>query len=133
MIIRVDMQSPVPIYEQIRDQVVLGIAMKKLMPGEGLPSVRQLAADLGVHFHTVNKAYSLLYDEGYIIMNRRNGAVVVQAEAGGEVFLIKLSRRLLLIAAEAVCHLIGKEAFIALCADCYSHAAEGETGNGGKP
>ena len=131
MIIRIDVQSPIPIYEQIRDQVVLGIAVKQLAPDEALPSVRCLAADLGVHFHTVNKAYNMLCDEGYIVMNRRSGAVIARGNAGGEAFLPNLSRRLLLIAAEAVCHGIGRDELIALCDDCY-HRAEGGAGNGGQ-
>jgi len=63
LIIEINTQSPSPIYEQIRDQIVLGMAAKKFIPGEALPSVRNLAADLGVNFHTVNKAYSMLCEE----------------------------------------------------------------------
>jgi DNA-binding transcriptional regulator YhcF (GntR family) len=56
MLITVDFASGMPIYAQLRDQVVIGIACKALQPGEALPSVRRLAADIGVHAHTVNKA-----------------------------------------------------------------------------
>jgi len=125
MIIEINMQNASPIYEQLRDQIVLGIAAKKLVPGEILPSVRNLAADLGINFHTVNKAYSILCDEGYIVMDRRKGAVVAQITAGNEIFLSKLSDELLLSAAESVCHDMGENEFVALCLECYNNAKSG--------
>ena len=122
MIIEINTQSPSPIYEQLRAQIILGIASKKLVPGEVLPSVRNLAADLGINFHTVNKAYSILCDEGYIVMDRRKGAVVAQVEAGDKAFLSGLSRQILLTAAEAVCRNISESDFAALCVECYKNA-----------
>jgi len=122
MIIEINTQSRAPIYEQLRDQVVLGIAAKKLVPGEALPSVRSLAADLGINFHTVNKAYTMLCDEGYIVIDRRKGAVVACTAANGEAFQSKLSHKLLLTAAEAICHGIGEDEFTALCIECYQKA-----------
>jgi len=122
MIIEINTQSPSPIYEQLRDQIVLGIAAKKLVPGEILPSVRNLAADLGINFHTVNKAYAILCDEGYIVMDRRKGAVVAESVTSGEIFLSALSRQILLNAAEAVCHDMGEGDFTELCAECYRQA-----------
>lgn len=119
MIIEINPASTTPIYEQLRIQVILGIAGKKLLPGEVLPSVRSLGADLGVNFHTVNKAYAMLCDEGYIIMNRRQGAVVTESMTGSEVFSAKLSEQISLSAAEAICHGFGKDEFIALCMECY--------------
>ena len=130
MIIEINTQSAMPFYEQLRNQVVLGIAAKKLKQGEALPSVRSLAADLGINFHTVNKAYTMLCDEGYIAIDRRKGAIVAQAVAGDEMFLSKLSRQLLLNAAEAVCHDIGEGDFIAHCVACYKNA-RGDLENGG--
>lgn len=76
MLMSVDDKLPVPLYQQIRDQVVSGIAQGQLEPGMSLPSVRALAADLGINLHTVNKAYAVLRDEGYIYMKGRAGAVV---------------------------------------------------------
>jgi len=122
MIIEIDTLSLSPIYEQLRDQMVLGIASKQLSPGEALPSVRRLAADLGINFHTVNKSYTMLCDEGYIVMDRRKGAVVAQSLKSGEEFISRLSQKLLLNAAEAVCHKTGKKEFIALCAAQYENA-----------
>ncbi|MEU2128750.1 GntR family transcriptional regulator [Streptomyces sp. NPDC018352] len=71
-----DLDSEVPIYQQIRDRVVEAIAEGALAPGAGLPSTRQLAVDLAINFHTVNKAYDLLRREGIIRINRKSGAVV---------------------------------------------------------
>lgn len=76
MILTVDEASDVPIYTQLRDQIVVAIADGNLADGESLPSTRQLAADLGVNFHTVHKAYDLLRREGLVVLNRRAGAMV---------------------------------------------------------
>lgn len=76
MIIRLDMQSDVPIYTQLMNQIIEGIASKQLAPGEYLPSVRSLASDIGVNLHTVNKAYTLLKQEGFIQIHRQKGVVV---------------------------------------------------------
>ncbi|GEB52744.1 MULTISPECIES: GntR family transcriptional regulator [Streptomyces] len=71
-----DLDSEVPIYQQIRDRVVEAIADGRLDGGASLPSTRQLAVDLAINFHTVNKAYDLLRREGIIRINRKSGAVV---------------------------------------------------------
>ncbi|WP_441249073.1 GntR family transcriptional regulator [Kitasatospora sp. McL0602] len=76
MILSIDLGSEVPIYQQIRDQVVEAIAGGGLVEGSPLPSTRQLAGDLGINFHTVNKAYDLLRREGLLQLNRKSGAVV---------------------------------------------------------
>mgnify|MGYP004529220577 FL=1 len=83
MIIRIDQSDEVPIYLQIRNQIIEGIARGELSPGDGLPSVRQLAADLGINLHTVNKAYAVLRDEGYVAMRGRKGAFVANAQSIG--------------------------------------------------
>lgn len=76
MILRINQTAPDPIYQQIRKQIVTGIARGELRAGDGLPSVRALASDLGVNLHTVNKAYAVLRDEGYLIMRGRAGACI---------------------------------------------------------
>lgn len=76
MILKLDFDSDVPIYLQIRNQIIIGIANKELKDGDELPSVRVLAGDIGVNMHTVNKSYSILKEEGYIKMDRRKGAVI---------------------------------------------------------
>ncbi len=76
MILELDTTSEVPIYKQIRDAIVLGIARGELREGESLPSVRSLASSIGINLHTVNKAYNLLKEEGYLIVDRRSGAMI---------------------------------------------------------
>lgn len=73
MLFRLDFQSAVPIYRQIRDQVVLAVAQGELTPGERLPTTRALAEDAGVNVMTVSKAYQLLKAEGYLVTDRRAG------------------------------------------------------------
>ena len=80
MILRIDQTAEEPIYLQIRDQIVAAIARGELLPGDGLPSVRRLASDLGINLHTVNKAYAVLRDEGYLLMRGRSGAFVADVE-----------------------------------------------------
>ena len=61
----------------IRDsQIILGIATSRLQEGDTLPSVRQMADTIGINMHTVNKAYTLLKQEGFVSIDRRRGAVV---------------------------------------------------------
>ena len=122
MLIQIDTQDALPIYAQLRDQIVLGIAAGRLGQGEALPSVRRLGADLGINFHTVGKAYTTLSDEGYIVMDRRRGAVVTQRLPGDEAFISCLGRSLKLSAAEAICHDMAKTEFLAFCEKSYLEA-----------
>ena len=66
MVIKIDFQSDEALYIQLRNQIILGIATSTLREGDVLPSVRQLAEDIGINMHTVNKAYSVLRQEGYV-------------------------------------------------------------------
>ncbi|MEV4987949.1 GntR family transcriptional regulator [Pseudarthrobacter sp. LMD1-1-1.1] len=79
MILNVDLAADLPIYQQIRDQIVEAIAHGALTEGSPLPPTRTLAADFGINFHTVNKAYDLLRQEGLIRLSRGTGAVVTAA------------------------------------------------------
>lgn len=76
MILKIDFDAEIPIYLQIKNQVIEGIAKGHIEEGEEMPSVRGLAEDIGVNMHTVNKAYSLLKDEGYLKIDRRRGAFI---------------------------------------------------------
>lgn len=80
MILRIDQTANEAIYLQIRNQIVAAIARGELLAGDGLPSVRRLASDLGINLHTVNKAYAVLRDEGYVLMRGRSGAFVADVE-----------------------------------------------------
>ena len=76
MILQFDFSSDIPIYLQIRNQIVIGISSGQLQPGEKLPTVRALAEESGINMMTVSKAYNLLKQEGYITTDRRKGAAV---------------------------------------------------------
>lgn len=83
MILIVETDGDVPLYQQLRDRVVEAIASGELRSGDSLPPTRQLAADLGINMHTVNKAYDLLRHEGLINLGRRTGAVVRRDAGSG--------------------------------------------------
>lgn len=76
MLIEIDFNSDEAIYMQLRNQIVLGIATSRIQNGQSLPSVRQLADDIGINMHTVNKAYNVLKQEGFLQLDRRKGAVI---------------------------------------------------------
>ena len=76
MLIQIDFNSDEAIYMQLRNQIIMGIATSRLKEGETLPSVRQLADTIGINMHTVNKAYAVLRQEGFVTIDRRKGAVI---------------------------------------------------------
>ena len=76
MLIEIDFNSDEAIYMQLTNQIIMGIATSRLREGDPLPSVRQLADTIGINMHTVNKAYSVLRQEGFVTIDRRRGAVV---------------------------------------------------------
>ena len=76
MIIKINTKSETPIYLQLRNEVVKGIGKGEFEIGESLPTVRQMAMELGVNTMTVSKAYQLLKAEGFIETDRRKGTVV---------------------------------------------------------
>ena len=76
MVIKIDFQSDEALYIQLRNQIILGIATSRIQEGDALPSVRQLAEAIGINMHTVNKAYTVLRQEGFLTIDRRRGAVI---------------------------------------------------------
>jgi DNA-binding transcriptional regulator YhcF (GntR family) len=101
VIITVDLSSEVPIYQQLRNRIVEAIAEGELVEDSPLPSTRALAADSGINFHTVNKAYDLLRHEGLIRLNRKSGAVVAATTADPS-FSTEWAARARTLLAEAV-------------------------------
>ncbi|HIS79931.1 MAG TPA: GntR family transcriptional regulator [Candidatus Scatomonas merdavium] len=106
--IQIDFNSDEAIYIQLRNQIILGIATSQLQEGDPLPSVRQMADCIGINMHTVNKAYSVLRQEGILSMDRRQGAVV-RIDADRLYALKELQEELQVILAKAVCKNISKE------------------------
>lgn len=74
--IAIDLDSPVPLEDQLCKAIRAAIAREEVAAGDSLPSVRQLAADLGIHWNTVARAYRRLADEGLLIVRRGRGVSV---------------------------------------------------------
>ena len=108
MYISIDFNSDEAIYIQLRNQIIMGIATSQLAVGVSLPSVRQLADYVGINMHTVNKAYSVLRQEGYIKLDRRKGAVIAidydQVMASRQIMGMLQS-----VLAEAICKNVDRE------------------------
>jgi GntR family transcriptional regulator len=131
MIINLDMQSDSPIYTQLMNQIIEGIAHGDLVPGEALPSVRALASDIGVNLHTINKAYTLLKQEGFIQIHRQKG-VVIQPDGMPEItpeFELKQHNQLRPIIAEAICRGMTKEHFLQISEQIFSEISNSEREN----
>jgi GntR family transcriptional regulator len=120
MIIEIDFNSDEALYLQLRNQIIIGIATSKIRIGEELPSVRQLADDIGINMHTVNKAYTVLKQEGFVKVDRRRGAVIAidvdKMEAVEE-----LQRDLKVLLARSSCKNISREEVHALIDEVYEN------------
>lgn len=116
MIIEIDFQSDEAIYMQVKNQIILGIATSALHEGDALPSVRQLAGDIGINMHTVNKAYSVLRQEGFVTIDRRRGAVV-SLDVDKQQALEEMKQSLRVVLAKASCQNISREEVHALVDD----------------
>ncbi len=81
-----NLQSKVPIYEQIQDQILRFIEAGVLAPGDRLPSVRQLAQDNGINPNTVSKAYTELEKNGYVYNLPKKGVYVADMDTGASKF-----------------------------------------------
>lgn len=101
MRLRIDVASEVPLYQQIHDQIILGLAAGALQPSEPLPAVRQLADELNINMLTVAKGYNLLKAEGYLISDRRQGTRVAATFQADAVFMQTLQTQLHLLTAAA--------------------------------
>ena len=108
MIIRIDFNSNEAIYMQLRNQIVMGIATAQLQEGDSLPSVRHLADEVGINMHTVNKAYAVLRQEGFIRMDRRSGAVIA-VDVNKLAVIEDLKGQMQVLLAKARCKNISKE------------------------
>ncbi len=117
MLLTIDLQSETPLYVQIRNQIIEGIASGTLKPGEALPSVRQMASDLGINLHTVNKVYTLLRQEDFLAVHRKSGVIVNDPKyfAVDENYREKLKQDLRPILAEAVCRGLPEEELLKHC------------------
>jgi DNA-binding transcriptional regulator YhcF (GntR family) len=76
LIVTIDIDSKVALYEQLKEQIIYGILTGDLERDEQLPSVRQLSSDLGINMHTVSKVYTILDNEGFVTINKKRGVFV---------------------------------------------------------
>lgn len=118
MLIEIDFNSDEAIYMQLRNQIILGIATSKLTEGEALPSVRQLADNIGINMHTVNKAYNVLKQEGFIQLDRRKGAII-SIDVDKLKALAVMKEQLYVILAQGSCKGISREEVHALVDELY--------------
>lgn len=119
LIISINDASDIPIYLQIRNQIVQGISDGRLEPGEHLPTVRALAEEIGINTMTVSKSYQILKQEGYIYTDRRNGACVKNDFVQKEGLSLENREQLKKIIAEAKISGMTKEAFLKECETYY--------------
>jgi GntR family transcriptional regulator len=76
-VIRIDLASPVPVYRQVANALRALLVEGAFPVGEPLPTVRRLAVDLSVHHNTIAEAYRVLAEEGWLVLRRRHGAIVL--------------------------------------------------------
>lgn len=119
MIIELNTASDVPIYVQLRNQIVLGIGRGELKIGEQLPTVRQMAQDLGVNAMTVNKVYGILKAEGYIEIDRRCGAMIKLRADQEEALRQKCESELELLITETTLKGMSRDSFMQLCGEIF--------------
>lgn len=119
MILKLNFESEIPIYIQLRNQIVIAIAHGDLSQGDKLPTIRQLAQDLGINNMTVNKSYAMLKQEGFISIDRRHGAKVNPILTPNFEFEEKLEDDLSLVISEAEIRGIKKEQFIKICENIF--------------
>ncbi len=114
MLLQIDVNSEETLYTQLANQIRYGIAKGYLQPDDPLPSVRNLASELGINMHTVSKAYNKLKEEGIIIINRSKGVrisskVLADRKTGYETILEEKIRQLV---SQSICNGIGEKRFL---------------------
>ena len=108
MIVEIDFTSEEALYIQLINQIIIGIATDQIREGDTLPSVRQLADNIGINMHTVNKAYSVLKQEGFLRVDRRRGAVIA-LDTDKMRTISEMRRDLSVILARGVCKNVSRE------------------------
>ena len=124
MFIEIDFNSDEAIYMQLRNQIILGIATSQFQEGDMLPSVRQLAESIGINMHTVNKAYTVLKQEGYVKVDRRRGAMIA-IDIDKMQAIEEVRRELQVTLAKASCKNISREEVHALIDEIYEDYGKG--------
>lgn len=120
MFIEIDFNSDEALYLQLRNQIIIGIATSQYQEGDALPSVRQLADTIGINMHTVNKAYSVLRQEGFVKVDRRRGAVIA-IDIDKLQAMEELKKDMQVLLAKSRCKKISKEEVHALIDEIYQN------------
>lgn len=120
MFIEIDFNSDEALYLQLRNQIIIGIATSQYQEGDALPSVRQLADTIGINMHTVNKAYSVLRQEGFVKVDRRRGAVIA-IDIDKLQAMEELKKDMQVLLAKSRCKNISKEEVHALIDEIYQN------------
>ena len=126
MLIEVDFNSDEAIYVQLQNQIIMGIATEMIKEGDTLPSVRRLADNIGINMHTVNKAYSILKQEGFIQLDRRRGAVIA-IDVDKARALLKLEEQLRILLAKGCFKNITREEVHTLVDEIFDEYGKGKT------
>lgn len=120
MYIQIDFNSEEALYLQLRNQIIIGIASSEYQEGDSLPSVRQLADTIGINMHTVNKAYSVLKQEGFVKVDRRKGAVIA-VDIDKIRAMEELTREMQVVLAKSRCKRISRQEIHALIDEIYQN------------
>ena len=122
MILTIDFESDEALYIQLRNQIIIGIAADRIREGDSLPSVRQLADNIGINMHTVNKAYAVLKLEGFIKLDRRKGAVIA-LDVDKIRAVEELRQELAVLLARSVCRRVSRREVHELVDEIYDYYA----------
>ena len=120
MVFTIDFNSDEALYLQLRNQIIIGIATSQYQEGDTLPSVRQLADTIGINMHTVNKAYSVLKQEGFVKVDRRKGAVI-SVDIDKLQAIEELKKDLQVVLAKSRCKKVSKQEVHALIDEIYQN------------
>lgn len=125
MFIEIEPSSEIPIYTQLVNQLIELIAKGELQPNDTLPSVRSLAADLGVNMHTVNKAYHELERKRIIRIIPKSGAVVSEITTPNDEQLATITHALKTVLAESTVYGMNKDEVLSIALTIMSDYKEG--------
>lgn len=124
MILKIDFNSDEAFYLQLCNQIILGIATETFCEGDPLPSVRTLADQIGINMHTVNKAYSLLRQEGFVKLDRRKGAVIC-LDVDKLQAIEELRQNLSVVLARGICRNVSKDEVHQMVEEIYDLFSKG--------
>jgi len=125
VLIEVDFNSDEAIYVQLQNQIIVGIATDMIREGDALQSVRRLAEAAGINMHTVNKAYTVLKQEGFIRLDKRRGAVIALDIDKAET-LLQMREQMRILLAKGCCKNISREEVHALVDEIFDEYGKGK-------